>query len=243
MVNSFFIGIVISVIISIQLFAIDDQETIMYLPNGAKAIRYLPASFKSYKRYPLLVVLHGMKQTMRDAFQKWKPVADQLNMILLCPQGSQFEEGYIRRPIDDRKNIVLFRDRLVQEYHINTRRTIVAGFSRGGNFAIELGVIYPHKFQNVICIFGFFNRGVDRILQRNVNRRLYYKSRFYFITGKNDLSYQSSLLGNKSLQRHRIKSNVWVYPSLSHSYPLELTQVLKRIRYWMFYGGSGRLQF
>ncbi len=211
-----------------------EAETFVKLKKGAVAIQHLPIGFNPSKRYPVIIALHGKGQTARHAFNAWQEVADDLQMILLCPKGSNFNQGYTRKPIDDRKIFMDFLHYLDQKYRIDTSKSFLAGFSRGGNFAIETGVLYPNKFPNIICLFGFYNDLLTEEIKKSRNRALYKRARFYFMTGKTDVTRESLERGAKILNEHGIKTKVKVFPNLYHSYPSNLGAEIKVIKEWAF---------
>jgi len=184
---------------------------VLTLGSGIEAMRYVPKKFNWFQARPLLVALHGMSETMAQSCEVWQPVAEELGMILLCPKGSNFEKGYTRRPMDDRQVISGFVDMVEESHRVNREKSVLVGFSRGGNFAIELGVRYPDKFQNVVCIFGFFNRGVERIVQRQAFGGKLGHSKFNFITGRHDVTEASSRFGFGVFRKYGISSKLKVH--------------------------------
>jgi len=210
------------------------SEKIITLSDGAKAIVYEPNGFRQKKRYPMLMVLHGIKETAQATLQTWKPVADAFKMILVCPVGSNFEHAYTRRkPRDDRYSFVQFRQHLDQTYNIDCAKSVLIGFSRGGSFAIETGLLYPTKFKNVVCIFGFYTGSKPYIapsLKKNHTQRLYKHTKFYLITGKGDLTQASLTYAKSALEKHKIKTKLKTFPKLIHSYPKNLIAEFRNIQ-------------
>ncbi|MFC1752024.1 alpha/beta hydrolase-fold protein [Thermoproteota archaeon] len=207
-------------------------QTVIALDNGAKALEYLPKNFNPNKRYPMIMALHGMGQSAESAMRIWKPIADKYHMILVCPVGSNFSQGYTRAPVDDRKLFVEFRNLVDQRYNVDLSKSVLAGFSRGGNFAIETGILYPTKFRNIICICGFFNNaqtGISKALAEHSTQGLYQNSAFYFVTSEEDATYHSLKLGYNTLNHYNIRSQLGLYPKLVHSYPPGLSLDFKTI--------------
>ncbi|NQY73218.1 MAG: hypothetical protein HRT90_00480 [Candidatus Margulisbacteria bacterium] len=204
------------------------------LPNGASGLLYLPQSHKFYKPYPLLIALHGMKQTPENTLEKWRPISDKLGYILLCPKGSEFNKGFIRTPTDDRKMILALREKVSNHFTIDYKRSIVAGYSRGGTFALELGLLYPQKFPNVISIFGFYNQKMNPIVSIQKESHAYINSRFFLITGRTDATYESAKGAHHALLKRDIKSKLRTYQQLTHSYPTDLIHTFHLIQEWMF---------
>ena len=123
----------------------------------APVFLYLPKQFIPFKAYPILVALHGMKEEAKSTCETWKELADSRRFILLCPGGSHFKEAYTRSPVDDRARISAWFETVQTRYRTLPNKTILAGFSRGGNIALELGLKRPDLFPNLLCIFGFYS--------------------------------------------------------------------------------------
>jgi len=207
-------------------YAFGEQKYIK-LANGVRAIIYFPKRYQKkfrYKRYPMLITLHGIRETSEQSLARWKRVADHLDMILVCPRASSYQKGYTRVPRDDRRQVSYLWDYMTTHYRINKKKSVLVGFSRGGHIAVEIGLIYPSKFRNIVCIFGFFgNRHISMVkstLKRH--RNAYRRSKFYFITGKQDLTRKASNLGYKTLNGLNINTRIKTYPTLLHEIPEDI---------------------
>ena len=223
--------IALSVIVPNNIAA---TQKAIYLKDGTMGILYYPQQYDSNKSYPLLIALHGMKQAPLEAIIKWRKIADHFGYILLCPEGSNFNEGYIRKPVDDRKKILGFFKKMTSDHNIDAKNSILAGFSRGGNFAIETGLLYPETFKNIICLFGFFNKGIERIPKYKIsaNSNTYQDSSFYFISGNQDMTMNSLIFGRNTLRSLGVKSRLWIYDDLYHEYPNDFIERIEKIRTW-----------
>lgn len=198
-----------------------------------KALLYQPKSLNTSASSPLIIALHGMGESTQSVYRAWKPVADQLGSLLLCPKGSNYKMGYTRKPIDDRKIFIQFRDYMTTNYDINEREVILAGFSRGGNFAIETGLLYPHQFPNIICIFGFYNTFNDTYLDQFADLPVYKKSHFLLLTSKNDMTEKSLTYGYHQLNSISIQAQLKKLPNIHHAYPDNLTTIAKNYVNWI----------
>ena len=207
----------------------------MYPKSNMAAIKYLPKNYNPKKSYPILMALHGLKESPLKSIKHFKPVADELNMILICPEGQSFSQAYLRKPIDDRKNFVNFLNLVATQHKINKNKSILVGFSRGGNFAIETALKYPNKFKNVISYFGFFNKGVERIPQKKLtqNSNTYKKTKIYFYSGNGDQTLQSNIFGRRILGKLNIKSRLYIDKNLNHDFPKNLVEHIKKTQAWM----------
>jgi len=204
-------------------FVFGEQKKIK-LANGVRAIVYFPKSYRKkfrFKRYPMLITLHGIRETSEQSVARWRRVADHLDMILVCPRASSYQRGYTRVPRDDRRQVSYLWDYMVGHYRINKKKSVLVGFSRGGHIAVEIGLIYPAKFKNIVCIFGFFgNRHISMVKSTlNRYRNAYRKSKFYFITGKQDLTRTASNLGYRTLMQLGVHARIKTYPDLLHAIP------------------------
>lgn len=208
------------------------ERLIITLDNGADAILYLPETFQTNKRYPIIMALHGKEDAPDSTFNAWKTVADTFDMILICPRGSNFEEGYQREPTDDRKICVQWLQYLDKRYLVDLSRSYLVGFSRGGNYAIEIAAHYPHKFRTVVSIFGFYNQSLTPLFSQQAQTRAYKHSAFYFITSKGDASEASVQEAHQLFKRIGIKSHVRFYTNLFHAYPTDLVDEMARIIIW-----------
>lgn len=201
----------------------------LIMPNHQKALVYVPVGYHSHHPIPMVMALHGMGQTMRSACDPWLEAADRLRFILVCPQGSNFARGYVRAPIDDRKRLVAVWGTMMDSYPIDLSRSLLLGFSRGGNFAIEMGLMYPNIFRNVASVFGFFMYTHDRLVNLYGPKGAYVNSRFYFYTGDGDPTYLGLMRGKRLLQAQDAEVIVQVYPHIHHKYPLDRIRLLRDI--------------
>ncbi|RAP33591.1 hypothetical protein DID77_02895 [Candidatus Marinamargulisbacteria bacterium SCGC AG-439-L15] len=154
LIQSVFLGLVY---LGIFFNSIPVDALTLKLKNGFSGKVYIPEQFDFSKPSTLIIALHGIRQSAESAYEKWQPVAKAYQMILLCPQGSDYIQAYRRSPVDDRQNIRQLRNKLMSLYPIKENDVWMVGFSRGGNLAVEMGVLYPKEFSKVICLFGFYN--------------------------------------------------------------------------------------
>ncbi|MFC1617240.1 alpha/beta hydrolase-fold protein [Candidatus Margulisiibacteriota bacterium] len=226
-----FVLVLLLLLIPTHLFA---KIKYLNLKKSGRAIVYIPASYyqkaNRFRRYPLLIALHGLRETSEQSLGRYQKIANNLNMILVCPRASSYRGGYTRKPKDDREKISYLFDYMVRNYRIRKNKSVLVGFSRGGHIAVEIGLMYPAKFRNVVCMFGFFDKRHERMLKNNLRRykRLYKRSRFYFITGKGDLSQRATNLGYRTMKNRGIKTKLKTYPNLLHGIPRNIGIEIKR---------------
>lgn len=190
------------------------------LESGASARLYWPQNYQlpSGER-AAVIALHGMKQTPEETLLAWKTVAESLQILVVSPSGNTYEQGYTREPVDDRARIREIRNHLVSTYGIAEDKIYLAGFSRGGNYAIEMGLYYPKEFSRVICFYGFDNDANQPRLALGLSEGHYANSHFYLVTGYKDLTEPSLTKLYQTLSSGNIPSKLQVFPDLFHAYP------------------------
>jgi hypothetical protein len=223
------VGIIFSVCLISQ--ATHAQETeIVRLDNHANALIYIPKSLG--ENPPMLMALHGMRESPLSAIKTWYRIAEKYGYVLIAPEGGDYKDAFLRAPIDDRKNFIAFKELLKKRYNINEKASILAGFSRGGSYAIETGLLYPDHFPNILSIFGFFNIGVEQLILPNP-KQTYANSKFYLISGEKAYSLKSNNKGIKILNDIKIPSQLFLYKHEVHRYPSDLERRFLVIRKWM----------
>ncbi|NBV41830.1 hypothetical protein EBR96_03575 [bacterium] len=214
---------------SANLISAEVPRTIT-IAERQSALIYFPPNFDNTKRYPFIMALHGLRQTPIDAYKVWQPVAKSMGYILICPSADSFEAGYSRGPKDERERFVWFREYLDKTYRVDTSTSILVGFSRGGNLALETGILYPRKFRNVVSVFGFYNTGLDDRLKKQYRSGELRKSFFYLVTGGGDQTQNSMTWFNDQLDEMGISTVLKVYPDLYHNYPKDMTAFMSAIK-------------
>tara|TARA_A100001015_G_C14993420_1_gene715055 strand:+ start:959 stop:1714 length:756 start_codon:yes stop_codon:yes gene_type:complete len=203
--------------------------SIVKTPNGMKSIVATPNQYSNKKQYPMLIVLHGIKEDMHLSYRRFKSIADTFQMILVCPEGSDYEQAYLRQGTDDLAQVAWLYKHLQKKYSIDQRSVYLVGFSRGGNVALELGMRYPNLFQNIVSFFGFFNYNFIQSYMKEFPLEIWQKNRFYLITGKGDLTEQSMRRAYAFFNEKNIVSQLWIYDDLIHSLPKNMSFVFSEI--------------
>ena len=121
---------------------------------------YVPRAYGGWRRRPLLVLLHGCRQTPEDfaAATRIAALADSNGWLVLLPRQSSKANAWTCWNWFDKATsagrgeaaIVVAQIRAVQRaYRVHPRRIFVAGMSAGGCLAAVLGLRHPKLFAGV----------------------------------------------------------------------------------------------
>ncbi len=195
--------------------------------GGMKAIVALPESYKEDKSYPVMIVLHGMRENMYHSYARFKASALENEMILICPEGSDFNEAYIRSGKDDLRQIFDILQNVKIKHLVQNDKSFLVGFSRGGNVALELAMRYPKSFSHVISFFGFFNRSTIQNYFSKHPIEFWSSTQFLLVTGKDDFTEQSMRYAYSFFRSYSLSTQLWVYDNLKHGLPNNLPSIFK----------------
>jgi poly(3-hydroxybutyrate) depolymerase len=121
---------------------------------------YVPRAYGGWRRRPLLVLLHGCRQTPEDfaAATRIAALADSNGWLVLLPRQSSKANAWTCWNWFDKATsagrgeaaIVVAQIRAVRRaYRVHPRRIFVAGMSAGGCLAAVLGLRHPKLFAGV----------------------------------------------------------------------------------------------
>ncbi|MBI2894240.1 MAG: prolyl oligopeptidase family serine peptidase [Deltaproteobacteria bacterium] len=157
-----------------------------FAPGGLRPYGlYVPRSYDPSRRYPLFVLLRGgtsdhmslLRQMLgypngageTKALIARRPIASSrlpdLGWLVATPSGygntafAGIGEEEVLEVIDD----------VVRSYSVDPDRIVLAGVSRGGYAAVDLGVRYAGRFAAVVDICGFADPVIQK--QRNLRER------------------------------------------------------------------------
>jgi poly(hydroxyalkanoate) depolymerase family esterase len=134
-------------------------------PVGHRAYDvYLPAGHRRGTAVPLVVLLHGCRQSAAEFVDatRFTALADRHGFVLACPQQSLadhgggcwrwYEAGHQGRGAGEPAVLAGITARVLAErdrWRIDPSRVYAAGISAGGAMALTLGVAYPDVFAAV----------------------------------------------------------------------------------------------
>jgi hypothetical protein len=122
--------------------------TITYNESGSGYIRsfymYVPADYDSLKSYPLLYAWHGSGMPGSDMRTLMHSVDSNIKAIICCPDVNGITTN-------EQLNTMINESlKYLNQYNIDVTRKIITGFSMGGNYAFQIGLLNPANFQGII---------------------------------------------------------------------------------------------
>lgn len=146
--------------------------------TARRYVLYVPLGYDSSRAYGLVISSHGTGQngdTEMDATgpnsccdrgtPTWPALAEEHQVIVACPDmtgaygspGNQLASGQLGQLAADDNAIVRICAEIQAEYHVNSDRILLTGFSGGGHVAHYVGLRHPELFRAVCARHGNFN--------------------------------------------------------------------------------------
>ncbi len=139
--------------------------------RGSRARYYVvhvPPAYRALRARPLVMVLHGCRQTHRDieAISGFNRLADRHGFIAVYPyitsyRGLRFHncwgwwfEREIRRGAGEVEDLWQIVERVRAEYRVHTRRIHVVGLSSGGGMAAAMMVAHSDRIASGAVVAG-----------------------------------------------------------------------------------------
>ncbi len=185
-----------------------------------------PSTYSESIPPPLLIALHGRGRSAADSVLYWESTLAS-GVVLAVPQSSQptgsdmycwDEETRAEREIVDAYN------QARSSYATNPERTILAGMSQGGEWAIYMGLkqVFPCKgFISVVPSnqqFPDLIRWIDVAAKPGV--------RGFLMTGEKDFAYLSTRKLHEKLVDKGLKCQFFADPELGHDFPTNFERKL-----------------
>lgn len=183
--------------------------------------------------YPTLVVLHGNTQTGRVALDAWRPATGQGWLVASIQSGQA--TSYNMYIWDDQE--AALRDvesqfaRLCEDYDLDLRRFIIAGFSYGGETALRAaltGTVPAIGF--VLLGPGGNTFGNPEEWQPLIEQAASKGLRGYMLLGEQDTEdlLEAAKATVKMLNEGGIPCELEILPGLAHEYPADFGPVIAR---------------
>lgn len=131
------------------------HETVAIDPNAQTVRTYVPPGLPPDRPAPALVVLHPYGGNAEAFLAHWKAASDDLGLVVIAPESPRVvsAEGFRWGSIAETEAIVQAAiERTAKEHPIDTSRIVLAGFSQGGQRALDVGLRHPERFAGIVAI-------------------------------------------------------------------------------------------
>lgn len=130
-----------------------------YLKKDVPILVQEPDDLKPSRKYPIVIMLHGYSEdyTQWDRIANLKELANNFQMILICPEG--YQNFYINSPLINNyqyedfffKELATF---IFDEYSVDKNNIFITGLSMGGYGALHLDLKKPEFFNTAASSSG-----------------------------------------------------------------------------------------
>jgi predicted esterase len=116
-------------------------------------VLYVPSGYDPRQPAPLVVLLHGAGGDPRRAVDAIKRHAEAQGVIILAPasQGVTWDLIAERRYGSDARMLDALLREVFARYAVDPSRTVIAGFSDGGSYALSLGLSNGDLFGRILA--------------------------------------------------------------------------------------------
>ncbi len=114
---------------------------------------YLPSSYNSTEKYPLIIAFHWSNARGQAIIEKWKEQAEKKGYIVACPNSKNPNYWDIGKNKEESAVFEMLRV-ILQEYRIDESRIYLTGFSSGATYSLYFAVNYPQKFKAAAAFAG-----------------------------------------------------------------------------------------
>ena len=109
----------------------------------------LPKGYDPKKKYPVFLGFHGYASIPEEVIVWWAEEASRLGVILVGVKSKK--RGWDKQ---DKQNVFNLLVKLEKNYSVDVSNVFIFGYSSGANFALYLGLNYPHKFKAIAAVAG-----------------------------------------------------------------------------------------
>lgn len=135
--------------------------------SGTKrdGVLYVPRTLA--KPAPLILMLHGNRESGEIIARHVRAIADEIGAIVVAPDSRDSTWDVARGPIDETAinrfgADIAFIDRTLEyvfaRYEVDPKRIAIGGFSDGGSYALSVGLMNGDLFTHVIAFSPGFMR-------------------------------------------------------------------------------------
>jgi predicted esterase len=218
------------------------QELLKQAKDAAEEKFVLYAGKSAHEKSPLVLLLHGLGAGPRSELPYWKPLADELGLILVAPKGhteiATHLVGWHNRLVKDSHSLQYYDpeiaiqpiERVIAEAkakHPGERPVYLAGYSQGGGLALQLMHRYPEKFQGAIVLASLCQTpGVDHWKSLS-------KTKLAVLVGKLDKLHERHVKLIEQLEAAKVMFRAESYDQVGHEYPSDFTQRVRPYIEWL----------
>ncbi|MBI1977979.1 MAG: hypothetical protein HYS55_04440, partial [Candidatus Omnitrophica bacterium] len=110
---------------------------------------FVPPDYTPERSWPFVMALHQSGARGENYIKVWAKAAKEQGVIVFCPT---YEEPRSGLPFDHDNRLIRLKREIQNQYEIDPRRVLVAGFGSGGHYAFYLGLRYPQEFTAIASI-------------------------------------------------------------------------------------------
>jgi predicted esterase len=204
--------------------------------NEAKVVVVTPEGYsdKDQKKYPLIIALHGWNMNAESFKKMWNSPKTGKEYIQAYIRSSQVLTKNTAGWTDfqlGRKDVSNIYNKLIKDYPVDTGKVIIAGFSQGGQMALDIAV------HNIIPSAGFVALKPGGGIPENFNLDAVKKAhqrglRGVIITGDKDHSLEDQKKMAKMFDEAGLPNQLMVNPDQGHWFSKDFpTQLEKAVNY------------
>lgn len=188
----------------------------------------LPEEYDTYRKYPLIIFLHGNNSSLNYAQEEWEGVNLETPAIIVFMQSSSPVSSYAYNWPDSKRSREDIRQTFLQvkeQYSIDESEIVIVGFSAGGRMSVDtiLRRTIPAKGFIAICPpkpQQFDNSGILTAVNRGAKGAIIGGENDYLLTGQLEMAAQ--------FKQQQFLLRVVIESDLGHEYPKDFGYQLNR---------------